>query len=265
VLSADVEISAGAGNQVSIAGDGLFVPLAAGLTVLDTATVDLTLAAGVLSADVITTAINADGWIDADESWAFASATTITVPSDATLKYQIGDKIRFTQDATTKYFYVVGVTATVLTVTAGTDYTVTASAITVPFYSHTLSPLGFPQYFNYTPTFTGFSAVPATPSAQFCLVGKLVTLIISTGNGTSNATDFTATLPISMAVPPNTLSCQSGGNNGTNNNGFQNDVIAIIASASPTIVQFLRNGGSGVNWTASNNKAANCNIAYFIA
>ncbi|MDD5016326.1 MAG: hypothetical protein PHW73_14755, partial [Atribacterota bacterium] len=76
-----------------------------------------------------------DCWMDANETWEYASATTITVPTNATLKYQKGDKIRLKQGGDYKYFYVVGVAATVLTVTGGDDYTVAEAAITDNYYS----------------------------------------------------------------------------------------------------------------------------------
>ena len=88
-----------------------------------------------------------DGWIDANESWAYASASTITVPSGAAAKYAKGDKIKLTQ-TTVKYFYVVGVADTVLTVNGGTDYTVANAAITLNYYSHATSPIGFPSKFT---------------------------------------------------------------------------------------------------------------------
>lgn len=52
-VTADPVISPNTGNQIDCIGNGLFVPKAAGLEVLDTATVDLTLSAGVLHADAI--------------------------------------------------------------------------------------------------------------------------------------------------------------------------------------------------------------------
>ena len=42
------------------------------------------------------------GWTSVADSWTYASATTITVPTDATTKYQAGDKIKLTQ-TTVKY------------------------------------------------------------------------------------------------------------------------------------------------------------------
>jgi hypothetical protein len=104
-----------------------------------------------------------DGWVDPQESWVYASATTITVPSGATSKYNVGDKIKLTQ-TTVKYFSIVGVASTVLTITGGTDYTLANSAITSNFYSKVENPQGFPHWFNYSPTPTYTGTTP--PSSQ---------------------------------------------------------------------------------------------------
>lgn len=94
-----------------------------------------------------------DGWVPAAEAWAFASASTITVPAGALLKYNIGMKIKMTQ-TTDKFFYIIAVADTVLTVTGGSDFTVANAAITLPFFSLVENPFGFPQWFNVTaPTF----------------------------------------------------------------------------------------------------------------
>lgn len=87
-----------------------------------------------------------DGWKLAAETWAYASATTITVPSGAASKYSIGDKIKLTQ-TTVKYFYITAVADTVLTVTGGTDYTVANATISANYYSKDQSPVGFPGGF----------------------------------------------------------------------------------------------------------------------
>ena len=88
-----------------------------------------------------------DGWINANETWTYASADAptfvITVPSDATTKYSVGMRIKLTQ-TTVKYFIITAVTATTLTVYGGTDYTLIDAAISANFYSSMKSPLGFP-------------------------------------------------------------------------------------------------------------------------
>lgn len=83
-----------------------------------------------------------DGWVGANESWTYASASTITVPTNATTKYDIGDSLKITQSATVKYFIITGVAATVLTVSGLTGATVANSAITANAYSKVYSPHG---------------------------------------------------------------------------------------------------------------------------
>lgn len=95
------------------------------------------------------------GWCDIDELWAYASASTITVPTDATTRFQVGDKIRLTQ-TTVKYFYVIAVAATTITLSGGSDYTVSNEAISSIAYSRCERPFGFPQIFAYTGTPTGY-------------------------------------------------------------------------------------------------------------
>ena len=94
------------------------------------------------------------GWIPAQETWAYASASTITVPAGAASKYSVGDKLKWTQ-TTLRYAYVTAVADTVLTVVValanGTASEVANAAITSPYYSKASSPVGFPHSFNYTP------------------------------------------------------------------------------------------------------------------
>ena len=122
-----------------------------------------------------TSYIGVDGWVGVSGTWSYASATTITVPSGATSIYSIGDKIKLTQ-TTVKYFYIVGVADTLLTITGGSSYTLTSATITSPYYSKSVSPLGFPQWLAYTPT--GIANSNVTKSGRFMVAGRLVTVMI---------------------------------------------------------------------------------------
>ena len=99
----------------------------------------------------IVTSMGVDGWISANETWTYASASTITVPSGAAAKYAKGDRIKFTQ-TTVKYGVIVAVADTLLTIAVNTDYTVANAAITDNYYSHQASPVGYPVAFNVTVT-----------------------------------------------------------------------------------------------------------------
>ena len=122
-----------------------------------------------------------DGWIQVSDSWTYLSSTSVTVPSDATTKYSVGDKIKFVQ-TTTKYFYVTAVTATTLTLSGGTDYTVANAAISGIYYSKVATPQSFPHWFAYSPTWAGSVSNPAigngTLNGYFCMNGKNMTVRI---------------------------------------------------------------------------------------
>lgn len=91
-----------------------------------------------------------NGWVAANESWTYDGWTaatriaTITVPTDATTKYQAGDRVKFTQPTDgVKYGIIVKVAATLLTVflPSGTDFD--NEAITAPYFSRAKVPFGF--------------------------------------------------------------------------------------------------------------------------
>lgn len=91
------------------------------------------------------------GWIPAGETWTYASASTITVASGAASRYQKGDKIKWTQTGV-RYGYIIAVADTLLTIAVNTDHVVANAAISANYVSRMPSPIGFPAYFNYTPT-----------------------------------------------------------------------------------------------------------------
>lgn len=90
------------------------------------------------------------GWTASGESWTFSSWTSgtrtgvITVPTDATNKYQAGMRIKISQSTGgTKYGIVHKVEATQLTVFFPEGTTLENEAITSPFYTSLKAPLGF--------------------------------------------------------------------------------------------------------------------------
>lgn len=142
-------------------------------------------------------------WIGINESWAYASATTITVPSGAASRYQKGDALRLKQGAGYKYFYIVTVADTLLTVTGGTDYTVANAAITNIYISRGPRPFGFPDWFNWTPALTasaGTYTLNTLTNARFRITGKRVDFQIYV-NGTLSGTPLSArfSLPVTAA------------------------------------------------------------------
>jgi hypothetical protein len=148
------------------------------------------------------TATLTDGWWTRSETWTRTSNTTFTVSGDLTAVFVPGTKIKVTQTST-KYFYVVSSSysspSTTVTITGGSDYSLTANP-SARWISYQANPQGFPQWFNYAPTWGGFSSAPTVAAAVFCIVGRMVTVVVNcSGNGTSNATTLTCTLPIAAA------------------------------------------------------------------
>ena len=165
------------------------------LTITGAASFASTLSVG--STDVVAAVASlTDGWVEAGETWTYASSTTFTITGDKTGKYSVGDKIKLTQ-TTAKYFYVMGITYgapnTTITIYAGNDYTLANAAVTSPYYSKYTTPNGFPSRFNITSTITGFSSTNDN-ICSFTLNGKMIFVNYEI-NGTSNATSFFITLP----------------------------------------------------------------------
>lgn len=202
-----------------------------------------------------------DAWIKlpTDNVPSYASATTITNPTgiDWTTYLRKGDKIKLTQ-TTVKYFYVTGVTSTTLSITGGSDYTLTNAAISEFYYSKG-DPLGFPDSFAFTVSITGFSANP-NMIGRFTLKGNICTVFYtSTTNGTSNATTYTVSLPITAKTVADFVwrNFALVVDNGT----AQDGIIRILSAA--TTASFLRSAEAA--FTGSGNKSGNAQITYEIA
>lgn len=100
--------------------------------------------------DTLTTEIDAlfttsaSGWTVLPATLTYASATTMNTSADLTGVIGVGDKIKLTQTSA-KYFIVTVITANLITVYGGTDYTVESATITTPYYSKVKTPFGFPM------------------------------------------------------------------------------------------------------------------------
>lgn len=94
-------------------------------------------------------------WIASGESWTFVSFNSstrmgvVTVPSDATLKYTPGNRIRIQQTTGgVKYGIIHGVSSTTLTIFFPVGTTLNNEAITSPVYSALDTPQGFDKDFS---------------------------------------------------------------------------------------------------------------------
>lgn len=199
-----------------------------------------------------------------DATPVYASASSITFAGvDVTARYEPGVKIRFKQGGSYKYFYVVSSsfsTDTTVNVTGGSDYTVANAAITDFYYSHSEIAEGFPTWFAYAPTHTGFSADP-TVIARFSMRGRMVTVVYRcSASGTSNQTYYTITAPITSKTLTNMI--WFAWIRATDNTSTVTDGRAGIGSATTTIN--LYTSAAGGAWTASGGKGADFILVYEI-
>lgn len=145
------------------------------------------------------------GWVPDPNTWTYVTANSMTCPGDQTGTgiCTIGAKIKLANSGA-KYFsvmaasYSAGSGLTTLAITGGSDYALANSSITAVNYSLVANPQGFPQWFNWSPSFTGFSVNPAG-THNFSVSGRTVTVNIYETSGTSNATTLTISLPIAPA------------------------------------------------------------------
>lgn len=95
-----------------------------------------------------------DDWTQLDESnFSFSSATLIDVSTfDPTTRFEIGDRLWINQASTDKYFNIISVSSTQLTINGGDDYTFTSDTIDQIYSSKLISPSSFPKQFNTTPS-----------------------------------------------------------------------------------------------------------------
>lgn len=207
-----------------------------------------------------------DGWIsDSGETWTFASSTTFTVQGDATAKYTVGTRIRLTQSASVKYFVVTAAPSlaagvTTVTISGGTDFTLANAAITGNYHSYEANPQGYPTWFNFDPSPTGWTATP-TKNCVFALLGKVCTVQMYI-SGTSNATTAGFTLPITpdSGTYPTMLFLVAM----DNGNYLSPPAGAQITTASATLSNVTKDP-PGNTWTASGTKRIYGNNSYKVA
>lgn len=165
-----------------------------------------------------------DGWIGVTETWTYASATTITIPTDGTTKYAKGMRIRFKQGGGYKYFVAYSVAATLITTFPSTDYSVANAAITDVAYSFIDKPFGFPVTFNYAGDWTGtggsgFAKGNANlyfrwkEAGGLCFAKCLVQTVVGGTTTFGTGVIYNFTLPVSPADIVNGATLESAAGN----------------------------------------------------
>ena len=204
-----------------------------------------------------------DGWYLDTDTWEYVSSNSFRiVGKNVALRFPIGAKIVLVQDIG-KYFYVVACSYTggntIVTVTGGSNYSIANTAISAGYYSYAENPQGFPLFFDWTPTLTGFAVAPGSSVYRFMMIGKLVKCHIHQGtDGTSNATTLEITLP---------TTAKSGNSwGGANGYAVNNGSALTVASrwyvgGGNNYAQFMTDMATGA-WASSGGKRVRSIIEY---
>lgn len=215
------------------------------------------------------TIAGADGWVDdSAETWTYASGSgggtaTFTVSGDLTAKYSKGTRVKLTQ-TTVKYFLVLGSAhaggTTTVTISAGADYTLANAAISANYHSYVANPQGFPGWFTYTPTVTGFASL-TDAFARFMAVGNTMTVAWYV-KGTSNvsAASFNLSLPVAVvAFSTQSLIFASGY---TVNSGTILAASVVYLDNASANARIFRDITTGLSFTNSGDKRTMATVVY---
>lgn len=155
------------------------------------------------------------GWIPVSDTWTYASATTINVPSGATSIYSVGMGIRLTANSVVKQAYIVKVENTRLTIAGDALTNHTFSAIS--YAPNPQTAIGFPAYFPYNPAPVGLTSPTYTSTGQFIIIGHILKY-----NGEFDVTNWTGQSGYVRGSLPVTTTSTLGVPCGTNSIYLQN-------------------------------------------
>src|ERR1035437_7797842 len=213
--------------------------------------------------------IPTNGWSAESSTRTYVDAANFSTPGDISSRYTVVTKLSCTDAASTKYFYVklasyaIGTGpsgTTTVTITGGSDYTLSGGAITNPMYSHMATPYGFPGSITVSLSPTGWITAGLTQDNHFSINGRSLSLVFDIYS-TSNAAGATktGTLPVASALATEDVmaTCRVEDNAAVPNTPG----MALITHATTTIL-FYKDCGGGTAWTGSGNCFVKGEITY---
>lgn len=199
------------------------------------------------------------GWIpQRNITWIRTGNSTLIVAGNLTGTYQPGTCVWWLDSGVGNKYGVVGSTTflsgttTTINLISTSDYIVSGT-VTSPQISYLSSPLGFPQGFTFAKSYTGFSADPSQTIKWSTIGNRLFLSIATASNGTSNATTFTMSLPVTVAQ--NTIQYANVTDNGVEKNG-----LAYAAAATTTLTYYA--GAFGTAFVNSGTKGGSTALSY---
>lgn len=201
------------------------------------------------------------GWIPVPDDWLATGNHTLLMSGNLNTILRKGMKVRYINTTGSYSYGVVGSSTggatTTLNLIPNTDY-IASGTLVNKYVSYIENPEGFPTSFNFNPNPQGFSAVPTSTTYKWTVQDGLIWVHYEElGNGTSNATTFTASLPVQPATngafPLGTT---------VDNGAVQTTPGRCTVSSANTTLTFFKDSASG-GWTAgSTGKRAIVDIFY---
>jgi hypothetical protein len=146
--------------------------------------------------------VDSYGWNLIKATLTYVSPTTIATSSDLSGVIPKGAKLWINQGGN-KYFYVIAITPTTITVLGDSSNPVINSTISASYWSNSDPVVGFPQSLNYTPTISaGSGSITSLGTVTFKFLITHQTLYfdesITIANSGSALTDIQSTLPANI-------------------------------------------------------------------
>jgi hypothetical protein len=213
---------------------------------------------------------------------SYSTASQVVIPTaNYTAYFPKGAKVRIKQTSY-KYFYVTSTSYTssntYVNLTGGSNYSVANAAIEELAFSHVQLPEGFPEWFDYTPTWTAATTAPAIGNGslvgRFKMDGSLCTLLLrmtASTTTTFGSGNWTFSIPVPV---DSSLSYPYFGLARVRRPGQFNYLLTAQLANIDTVLQFFmptNQGGTNVNnlsstipmtWTASASDYLEVQIQY---
>jgi len=204
----------------------------------------------------------AGGWTQSNETWTRTGDFTFTVPGDQTAIFQKGTRIKYKQGGAYEYGTVISSVydeLTTVTLATNDDYAMAAEAITDNYYSYSVSPQGYPGWFNYTPTYGAsgdmtYTSVTTT-LGKFSIVGNKVCLLLYCNGTTGGVADKL----LKITPPVAAASVSFGGGAGITDAGNININGVWVMQTSTSIFVYRYDGD---NWDLGANGRVRLDINY---
>lgn len=211
-------------------------------------------------------------WIQLPSNiFLFNTASIFSTSQSFTNTITVGDRVRWknTGDVNYRYAYVVSLNANAITINAGDDYSIANNTITEFWYSKNVNPTGFPNFFQYQPTWSSdgtIGTITSTNDVFFTILGNEIRLLFEdltfTTNSDTNINNVFMSLPFNITnSAQNTYALQKC--DITDNFDQVNNIASLQVDKTNDWVAITHQFGFAVPMKPSTSNNVNIDISYY--